>query len=90
MAVGNVIGSNVFNVLSILGFSGLVRPLAVDAGMRSFDIPFMVGTSILLWPLIWTGRRISRGEGLFMLALYAGYTAYRVLSETARLNGAAL
>ncbi len=81
IALGNIIGSNVFNVLSILGFAGLVRPLAIEPGLMGFDIPFMVGVMAVMWIIVYTGRRISRGEGIFLFAGYLGYTAYRVLAE---------
>jgi cation:H+ antiporter len=76
MAVGNIVGSNIFNVLGILGTAALVRPLAAP-GILASDLWTMLGVSLLLLPLAWTGRHIVRWEGALLLALYAGYVAVR-------------
>ena len=76
MAVGNIVGSNIFNVLGILGTAALVRPLAAP-GILASDLWTMLGVSLLLLPLAWTGRHIVRREGALLLALYAGYVAVR-------------
>ncbi len=72
LAVGNVVGSNLFNVLGILGVAALARPLG-GAGIGLFDLGVMVGLSILMLPLMRSGFRISRLEGAFLLLVYAGY-----------------
>ena len=76
VAVGNVIGSNICNVLGILGTAALVQPLAAP-GILASDLWTMLGVSLLLLPLAWTGRHIVRREGALLLALYAGYVAVR-------------
>lgn len=76
MAVGNIVGSNIFNVLGILGAAAIVRPLAAP-GIFASDLWTMLGVSMLLLPLAWTGRSIVRWEGALLLALYAGYVAVR-------------
>ena len=76
MAVGNIVGSNIFNVLGILGAAALVRPLAAP-GILASDLWTMLGVSLLLLPLAWTGRHIVRWEGALLLVLYAGYVAVR-------------
>jgi cation:H+ antiporter len=73
VALANVIGSNLFNVLGILGVVGLVRPVAVHARIIAFDNWWMVGTAFLLLPLMATGRRVSRAEGLLLLGVYGVY-----------------
>jgi len=75
IAVGNVIGSNIFNILGILGTAALVRPIA-PTGMTVADLGSMLGLAILLLPVVWSGLQVSRGEGALLLGLYAGYTAY--------------
>jgi cation:H+ antiporter len=75
IAVGNVVGSNIFNILGILGMAALVRPIA-PTGMTVADLGSMLGLAILLLPVVWSGLRVSRGEGALLLGLYAGYTAY--------------
>ena len=72
IAIGNVIGSNVFNVLGILGISSLVAPLQAG-GVSALDYGFMVGFTVLILPLLYTGRLLHRVEGLLLLAGYAVY-----------------
>ena len=72
IAVGNVIGSNVFNILAILGLSALAHPLTV-AGIGVIDLSVMMGIALLMIPLLWTGFQLVRWEGAFLLMLYAGY-----------------
>ncbi|MEP3438778.1 MAG: calcium/sodium antiporter, partial [Hoeflea sp.] len=73
VALGNVVGSNIFNVLGILGITGMVTPVPVDAAMARFDIPFMALVSLALIGLILLAGRISRLTGFVMLGVYAGY-----------------
>lgn len=72
IAIGNIIGSNIFNILGILGISSLAVPI-VTAGVRPLDYGVMVGFAFLLLPMLWTGRRIGRGEGAFLLAGYGAF-----------------
>jgi cation:H+ antiporter len=79
VAIGNVLGSNIFNLLGILGVSALLQPLPVHERILQFDQWVMLGASILLLVFLYTGNRLSRLEGgLLML----GYAAYIVLSFT--------
>lgn len=72
IALGNVVGSNIFNILLILGAAASVR--SFDAvGLTSLDMWVMLGTSLILWPIIWTGRRVNRIEGGLFLLIYAVY-----------------
>lgn len=73
VAIGNVLGSNIYNVLGIGGVTALIAPTAVPAQIASFDSWVMVGVSTLLLLLLWTGRRLSRLEGAFLIV---GYVAY--------------
>jgi cation:H+ antiporter len=77
IAVANVLGSNVFNVLGILGIAGLVRPLAIPSRMLWFDIPVALAFAVACIPLMTSARRISRLEGLL---LCLGYVVYCVVS----------
>jgi len=81
MAVGNVVGSNIFNVLCILGLSGLLADggLVVSGSLLSFDIPVMVAASVACLPIVFTGHAIWRWEGASLLVGYAAYVAYLVL-----------
>ncbi len=74
IAVGNIIGSNIFNLLSILGTAALLSPIEGE-GIRALDGWMMVGLSLLIVPVMRTRFRISRWEGALLLAIYAGYLA---------------
>ena len=86
IAIGNVVGSNIFNVAGVLGVSGLVAPsgIPVHASALSFDLPVMIAVSLACLPIFFTGYRINRWEGLLFLAYYVAYTLYLVLSSTGR------
>ena len=73
VAVGNILGSNIFNLLGILGVSALLQPLPVHARILQFDQWVMLGAALLLLFFLYTGRRLSRLEGVILLAGYAGY-----------------
>jgi cation:H+ antiporter len=79
VAFGNVVGSNIMNVLGILGATALVQPLTVPAEIAAVDIWVMLAATGLLVAVAVTGSRISRREGGAMLALYAGYVAWLVV-----------
>lgn len=79
LAIGNAVGSNIFNVLLILGMSALIRPLIVDQRLIRIDVPIMIGTSVLLWLLLIDGR-LGRIDGLILFAGIAGYVALAIRS----------
>ncbi len=84
IAVGNVVGSNIFNLLGVLGVSALVAPtgLAMAPAVLSFDLPVMTAVAVACLPVFFTGNRIDRWEGLVFLAYYVAYTVYLVLQAT--------
>jgi cation:H+ antiporter len=85
IAVGNVIGSNLFNLTGVLGLSAAVAPgagLPVAESMLAFDLPVMVAVAVACLPVFFTGHRIARWEGLLFLAYYVAYTAFLVLQAT--------
>ena len=75
IAIGNIVGSNIFNILGILGASALLRPVAV-AGMDWVDFGMMIATAVLLWPLLGARGRLGRAEGAILLAVYGGYLVW--------------
>lgn len=75
IALGNAVGSNIFNLLSILGVSSLIRPIPVDRALLAFEMPAMVIFAVLLVPLAWRGRILGRGSGIVLLASYVVFTA---------------
>lgn len=73
LVLGNVIGSNIFNVLAILGATGLVKPLVIEGGGNLPDQLVAVGFSLLLLPFLAIFKKINRVAGVILVALYAGY-----------------
>lgn len=74
IALGNVLGSNIYNVLFIGGVTGLVTPGAVPPSIVAFDLPLMIGASAALMFFAWTGGRLARREGAAFFAAYVLYT----------------
>ncbi len=81
IAVGNVVGSNILNVLAIAGLAGVVssRGVPVAPAALRFDLPVMIAVSAACLPIFFTGYRIARWEGFLFLAYYAAYTLYLIL-----------
>lgn len=73
IALGNIVGSNIFNILCILGFTALVHPIGLPWEMIARDMWVMLGISVLLWPFLLTGSRLGRREGGIFLVLYVVY-----------------
>lgn len=71
--VGNVVGSNVFNVFAVIGFSAMTNPLGVGREIIVLEGPIMLAVSVLLLPFVWTALRVSRMEGGILLAAYAAF-----------------
>ena len=76
IAVGNVVGSNIFNILTILGVTATFTGVPVSSAAISFDIPVMLAVAIASLPVFYTGNRISRWEGMLFISYYVAYTAY--------------
>lgn len=72
LAVGNVIGSNIFNILSILGISGIISPLS-GSDFKSYDIILLIGSAALVIPLMYMRSTLSRFDGAVLLSIYVGY-----------------
>ncbi|GAB5378392.1 MAG: calcium/sodium antiporter [Acuticoccus sp.] len=81
IALGNVLGSNVYNTIGIGGATAVVSPIPVSNEMRFFDVPLMVAISILLVVVVATGRKVTRWEGGGLLALYGGYIVFLAQSH---------
>jgi len=75
IALGNIIGSNIFNILAILGLTGLIIPIPVDTRFMSFDVPVMICATLLILGLIYVRGEISRIAGGLMILAYIGYIA---------------
>jgi cation:H+ antiporter len=84
IAVGNIIGSNLFNILGILGLSSLLVPdgVGVAPAALNFDIPVMLAVAVACLPIFYSGYLITRWEGALFVAYFAAYIAYLVLGAT--------
>jgi cation:H+ antiporter len=82
IAVGNVVGSSIFNLLAVLGLAALVAPvgLPVSAALLRFDVPVMIAVALACLPIFASGARIARWEGALFLFYYVAYTTYLVLA----------
>ena len=84
IAVGNVVGSNIFNILGVLGISALVAPsgIPVSEAIIGFDLPLMIAVAIACIPIFFTGGVIKRWEGVLFIGYYIAYTLYLILNAT--------
>ncbi len=84
IAVGNVVGSNLFNILCVLGLTGVITPagIPISAEALAFDIPVMLAVAAICLPIFFTGSIISRTEGAALLFYYVAYTVLLITAET--------
>jgi cation:H+ antiporter len=84
IAVANVVGSSIFNVLAVLDLVGVVAPhgIPVPESALRFDIPVLIATTAAYLPIFWTGSVIARWEGLLFLCYYIAYTLYLILDSS--------
>jgi cation:H+ antiporter len=86
LAVGNVVGSNIFNIGAVTGLAAVISPtgLPIPASALALDIPLMIAAAAVLLPLAFTGSVIARWEGALLLGLYVAYLIYTVLAAAQR------
>lgn len=84
LSVGNVVGSNIFNILLVVGLSSFFSPqgLKISSGALALDIPLMIAVSAACLPIFFTGFRIQRWEGVLFLGYYIAYLGYLFLNAT--------
>ncbi len=84
IAVGAVVGSNILNILAVLGITALAAPrgVAVARGVLDFDLPVMIAVAVACLPIFFTGHQITRSEGALFLGYYIAFTAYLLLRAT--------
>lgn len=80
--IGNVIGSCIFNLLCVIGATAILKPIA-SGGIEMIDLYVMIGFTLMLIPVLWKGRVITRGEGSVLLLGYFGYTAFLYFDRVA-------
>ncbi len=84
IAVGNVIGSNIFNILVVLGLTSTVSGTGINVSIeaREFDIPIMIAVAVMCFPIFFTDNQVSRREGILLLAYYLLYIGYLLANAT--------
>lgn len=84
IAVGNVVGSNIFNILAVLGIAAITAPngINVSAAALRFDMPVMIAVAFACLPIFFTGNLVDRREGLLFMGYYLAYTIYLILYST--------
>ncbi|SHJ37946.1 calcium/sodium antiporter [Pseudobutyrivibrio xylanivorans] len=80
MAIGNVVGSNIFNILLILGTAAAISPVTFMA-VNAIDIMILVGFSVVVWMMCFFKKNLGKIQGIMMLALYVGYLAYIIIRD---------
>lgn len=82
IAVGNVVGSNIFNLMGVLGIASLTAPegIPVSSAVIGFDLPVMIAVAVACLPIFFTGGTITRTEGALLMAYYLAYTLYLILA----------
>jgi cation:H+ antiporter len=82
IAVGNAVGSNIFNIVTVLGLTAVFAPggVPVDRSALAFDLPVMIAVAIACLPLFFTGQVVARWEGALLLAYYGAYILYLALA----------
>jgi len=86
VALGNIIGSNIWNILCIMGFTSTVIDIEVSEQILNFDIWFMLAATIILLPTMLSGNKLTKREGIFFVLLYCGYIATQVLLNNGTVN----
>jgi len=84
IAVGNIVGSNIFNILVVLGLTGAVSPHGIHVSVEAlqFDIPVMIVAAVACLPIFFTGHIIARWEGVLFIGYYIAYLIYLILEST--------
>lgn len=92
IAVGNVVGSNIFNILAVLGLTSIISPTGIDIAPTALglDLPFMVFVAVACLPIFFTGSTIARWEGALFLSYYIAYTLYLIFNASQSPNLALL
>ena len=78
ISIGNLIGSNIFNVFAVLGITSLVRPLDADTSLLISDLPIMLGVTLLIGLFLFISRKLRRIEGVLLISIYLIYLAFSV------------
>ncbi|MEX2379499.1 MAG: sodium:calcium antiporter, partial [Vicingaceae bacterium] len=80
ISIGNLIGSNIFNILAILGITALVHPLSINPSVMSFDVYFMLGIAVLLLPFMIFGKKVGFWKGVVLILFYIFYMYFSFIN----------
>ena len=83
MVLGNIIGSNFFNMLAVVGIAAMIQPMAVGQEVLQRDVPIMVGITVLLFAICWIFKAVNRYAGMGFVAIYVGYTLWLINTAAA-------
>lgn len=86
IGLGNILGSNIFNLLFVLGFTATVRPVTASPLFFQADIPVMLSLTVVLLPIARSQLTISRREGVFLLSSYGAYLLYLITARPSPLG----
>lgn len=89
LAIGNVIGSNFFNIACVMGFASAITPMHVDSASQWVDLAVMAAFTVILFPMLRSGRKLSRLEGCILIAGYTGYIVWLVIQSVQQASMAA-
>ncbi len=81
LSIGNLIGSNLFNILAILGITALVEPISVSSSINNFDVYFLLGISALIFPFMLFGKHFGRAKGIILISIYITYIYFSIIAE---------
>lgn len=81
ISIGNLIGSNIFNILAILGITGIIHPIAISDSINQFDNYFLLGITLILFPLMFFGKKITYRSGLVLISIYVFYIYFSIIAE---------
>ncbi len=81
ISIGNLIGSNIFNIFAVLGVTAIVHPLSISDSINQFDVYFLLGISLLLLPIMLFGKRIRWYKGVVLILFYLFYIYFSIMAE---------
>lgn len=81
LSVGNLIGSNLFNILAILGITAMVEPITIAESINNFDVYFLIAISALILPFMLIGKYFGRPKGIILILIYVVYVYFSIISE---------
>lgn len=79
ISIGNLIGSNIFNILAILGITSIIHPISVSSSIINSDNYILLGITFLVFPLMYFGKKLTRAKGLLLFFVYAAYLIYLIV-----------